>query len=386
MKDKAQKFFHLYKSCFYKRDPHIWIFGAWFGNKYSDNSKYLFEEANKYENVRAIWVTNNDKVLQHVKNQGYEAYLMRSEEGISLQKRAKYFFSSTGFQDFAWEYTGNAVNYELWHGIPLKKIGWDDTLTPKQKILPLYYIVDYMRRIPRRKEYIIAPSEDIKRIYMSCFRKRSDRVLVYGQPRNDLFYNDDSSIKTKFGENRKVILYMPTHRRSGKTKINCNIIFNIEELNDFCRKNNCIFVIKKHYYHRDENTELIGCQYVIDITKEAYDPQELLYAADILITDYSSCYYDYLLLDRPVLFYNYDYDDYLLNDREMYYKYDEVTPGIISHTFEELLSALSIIVCDGIDEFHDERTRVRDLFYDKKAQRNVSRQIIDDILYKEGLC
>ena len=88
------------------------------------------------------------------------------------------------------------------------------------------------------------------------------------------------------------------------------------------------------------------------------DIQELLMDTDILISDYSSTYIDYLLLDRPLIFYNFDYEDYLQNDREMYYDYDEVTPGYKAATFDELMTELDSIAKDE-DHFVEERQRVR---------------------------
>lgn len=78
------------------------------------------------------------------------------------------------------------------------------------------------------------------------------------------------------------------------------------------------------------------------------DIQELLMDTDLLITDYSSTYIDYLLLDRPMVFYDFDYQDYLRTDREMYYDYDDVTPGYKAETFGQLLDELDLIFQEKI--------------------------------------
>ena len=112
------------------------------------------------------------------------------------------------------------------------------------------------------------------------------------------------------------------------------------------------------------------------MTKDSLDIQELLIETDILITDYSSTYIDYLLLDRPVIFYDFDYDSYIEKDREMYFPYDEVTPGIKAGTFDELMNGMSQIV-SGIDDFKEDRKKVRDLFYCKRGQREVGRALLE---------
>ena len=96
----------------------------------------------------------------------------------------------------------------------------------------------------------------------------------------------------------------------------------------------------------------------------------------ILITDYSSTYIDYLLLDRPVIFYDFDYDSYIEKDREMYFSYDEVTPGIKAGTFDELMEGMRQIV-SGTDDFKADRKKVRDLFYCKRGQREVGRALLE---------
>ena len=378
MFNKAKKFLKLYVSCCYKRDSAIWIFGGWFGEKYADNTKYLFEAVSRVPSIRAIWVSSNPAIVEYVNDLGYEAYEMRSQEAIQLQKKAKYFFTCTGFQDVAWEYSGNATLFELWHGIPLKKIMWDDVTTKRKRNKVLFRTIEFIRMLPRRKEYVVSTSKTIKEIYIKCFKKPSKNILIYGQPRNDIFFSGTSKLKEILGNGKKIVLYMPTHRNQGKTIIPCSRILNLVELNDFCKQYDLIFAIKKHFYHRDETEDFSVYSNIIDITANDFDSQELLYSADILITDYSSCYFDYLLLDRPIIFYGFDFDNYILNDRELYFDYQHVTPGAHVYSKEELLNNLKQII-HGKDGYANERKKIRDMFYDEFAQGPISMKMIEDI-------
>lgn len=119
-----------------------------------------------------------------------------------------------------------------------------------------------------------------------------------------------------------------------------------------------------------------GYSNIADITDKSMDIQELLMDTDLLITDYSSTYIDYLLLDRPMVFYDFDYQDYLRTDREMYYDYDEVTPGYKAETFGQLLDELDLIF-QGEDQWREERRRVRDLFYCAQGQKAVGRKLLE---------
>jgi CDP-glycerol glycerophosphotransferase (TagB/SpsB family) len=154
-------------------------------------------------------------------------------------------------------------------------------------------------------------------------------------------------------------------------------ILDLEVLNRFCAQHNILFLIKKHYYHIRESEQLAEYENILDITQKDLDTQQLLKCADILVTDYSSCFIDYLLLDRPIVFYNYDYDDYVLSDRDIYFDYDATTPGPKAKTFQELIASLQSIVQRGNDSFVENRKTVRDIFYSADSQRKVSRQILD---------
>ena len=115
---------------------------------------------------------------------------------------------------------------------------------------------------------------------------------------------------------------------------------------------------------------------IIDITAENCESQELLDAADVLITDYSSCYIDFLLLNRPIIFYNYDMEAYQSNDRKLYFEYNEVTPGAKCSNAKALYDEL-VAIFNGDDKYLTDRQRVCDLFYDKKAQKMISDALIE---------
>ena len=99
-----------------------------------------------------------------------------------------------------------------------------------------------------------------------------------------------------------------------------------------------------------------------------------------MVTDYSSIYIDYLLLDLPLLFYCYDYNQYLAEDREMYFKYEDVTPGVKARDFDGLLKELVIFAQDGRNYAKKDRERIKNLFYCKKAQGPVGDELIKIML------
>lgn len=106
---------------------------------------------------------------------------------------------------------------------------------------------------------------------------------------------------------------------------------------------------------------------ITDITERSMDIQELLMDTDILVTDYSSTYIDYLLLDRPVVFYNFDYQDYLEHDRGMYCDYEKAAPGYKAETFEALMEEFERLV-QGEDHLKRLEGRQGISFIAKKAR------------------
>ena len=367
-----KKIFSLNLSTMKKRDSNLFVFGSWFGDKFADNSKYLYLYFLQ-KGEKAYWITKNEEVYNQLKQDGLPVAMAYSEEGKRLCSKAGYIVTSTALSDVNENVIGGATRIDLFHGIPLKKIMYDDEvggkmLTRRQRIHELLTgraLKDY---------YVFSSSETVSKSIRTAFRVDDDHILQYGLPRNDAFF-DGSLNKLQLSEvdYKYVILYLPTHRNVGKTPIPIEMLFDLGKLDTFCRENDILFVIKKHFYHNGEKTDLSGYTNIVDLTGQSFDTQELMYNSDVLITDYSSCYIDYLLLNRPIVFYSYDLEDYLKNDREMYYKYEDVAPGDICTDFDQLIEALKQIT-ESVFTISSNQERVRDMFFSKENQGVVSEQ------------
>lgn len=367
-----QKICLLNISLLHKRDPNLYVFGAWFGEKYADNSKYLFEYF-VAQGENAYWITKNTDVYNQLKRDGLPVAMAYSEEGKRLCREAKYIVTSTGLSDVNENYVGGATIINLFHGIPLKKIMYDDEVGGRM-LSRNQRIHEFLTRRALKSHYVFSSSETVSQSIRTAFRVANDHILCYGLPRNDAFFN--GSLKTRRYsevEYKHVISYLPTHRNNGKTPVSIEKLFDLNKLDRFCRENGILFVIKKHFYHNCEKTNLAGYTNIVDLTGQSDDTQELLYNSDALITDYSSCYIDYLLLNRPIVFYAYDLEDYLKNDREMYYRYEDVAPGEICNDFGQLYTALNQVTA-GNFAITARQEKVRDLFFAKENQGIVSGQ------------
>ena len=140
---KLGKYLVMYLSMLMPRDYHLCIFGAWLGERFADNSKQLFLEIQEREDFRGVWITKEQSIVDEITALGYEAYMWNSPKAVWLQLRAKYAVISNGISDIQHTYMGNAIIIDLWHGVPLKKVVYDNKYEknwdgPKQKIRFLY--------------------------------------------------------------------------------------------------------------------------------------------------------------------------------------------------------------------------------------------------------
>ena len=370
----AIKYTVMYASMLVPKNKNLCVFGAWLGEKFSDNTKALFLEAQKREKLRCVWITKDASVVEEVRALGYEAYHWTSMQGIFIQLRAKYAFVTNGISDLKHAFLGRAIFINLWHGIPLKKIGYDDFYECDWN-RPVRKFRDKVIGVPLGKEYVVATSDTIANIYESAFRRPKEYIVCLGQPRNDVLCRPYTK---QIFKDKKIILYAPTHRKEGNEPILLSELFPLEQLQQLCEDWDVYFVVKKHFYHKNEIEALEKYNRILDITAEQIDTQQLLLESDILITDYSSIYIDYMLLERPILFYNYDYEHYLMNDRQMYFSYDQVTPGEKVQTGTQVIQALTELF-NGKTYDEKKKEEIYNLFYCTDGRKPVSNALLDKL-------
>ena len=166
--------------------------------------------------------------------------------------------------------------------------------------------------------------------------------LNLGYPRNDIFFKDEDNLDLMFCDKQvyeivknnnynKIILYMPTHRENS-TKI----ALDLNKLNKKLQEINSLFIIKLHpfvlEFYKHTYKELFSNIVFHNANGDIYP---LLKYVDVLVSDYSSIVYDFLLLNKPIIFYNYDIDEYKKNV-SLLFDYNEFSPGIKVETQDEL--------------------------------------------------
>jgi CDP-glycerol glycerophosphotransferase (TagB/SpsB family) len=368
------------------RSPHRWVFGSWYGLRFADNPKYFFFYCHTRENspVRAVWLSKNPEVVRAVRALGLPAHLRSSPVGLWHALRAGVYLLDCRLSDVHAMASRGALKVNLWHGVPLKKIERDidqadHTINLAVRGTLLQRAILKVRRpeLTERYDAILATSDATADRFSGAFGVARDRVIVAGYPRTDpllaatpapFLPEADRAIVEEFQTHeragRRVLFYMPTFRDWGNTADRV-IPIDWQRLDELLRKYGGVLYCKLHPGDRAGLPDLSGLSSIRLLSSSA-DPYPLLRHTHALISDYSSIFFDYLLLDRPVVFYPYDLEAYRTRSRGLYDDYHQVTPGPKAYDaagLERLLVDLLSSYEAHVAVHARERAAVRDRFF-----------------------
>lgn len=338
------KIFIRFLIFFVPKSKKIWVFGSWYGEKYNDNSKYLFEYINCNSNLTSIWIAKDKQVIKEVRSLGYQCYGASSLLGIFYQLRAGYSFVTQDIESDlnVYCYSWNSKVVQLWHGIPLKKIGLDvNSIERKPWSLAYYSIVSSGRRCTES--------------FRTAFG--SDRVVELGLARNDSMYSETTQ---KTGNTKKV-LYMPTLRGKKGDKFTLMSLDDLSQLH-YSLPENVAFYLRVHPANVLPN-EISS--YIFESDKLFISEEDDIYKSindyDMLVTDLSSIYFDFLLTNQPILHYVPDFDAYVKNERELYYKFNDVALLSIDDNISRLIQSIASVKMEG--DYLTQYNRIRNMFH-----------------------
>lgn len=360
-----------------------WVFvESFFGKSYSDSPKYLYEYmydtyGDKY---RYIWCLN--KRTKEMK--GRPSICKRhSLRYVYYTSRAKYFICNTR-QPSWYKKREGVVFLETWHGTPLKKLAFDldDIHAASQNHKKLFY------RQSKAWDYLISANRFSTDVFERAFCYPRENIIEVGYPRNDILYSERAvqiaaEVKAELGipEGKRVILYAPTWRDNQfyeKAKYKFTLAMDLERMKREFGKDS-VLLLRTHYYIADR-VDLTGLEDFVYNGSSYNDVSRLYLASDICITDYSSVFFDFANLRRPMLFFAYDYEDYKSEIRGMYFDMEKELPGPIVQTNDELVKAIHEL--DRISEQYGERY---EQFYEKFCHiddGNASKRAIDIVFGK----
>ncbi len=375
------------------------IFESFMGRKYADSPKAIYEymiDSEDYKDYKFVWAFR-DSVIDNFKEmeQTGRTTLVRwgSDEYYKVYARAGYWVVNTRIPSSI-ERRREQEYIQCWHGTPFKKLGCDIiSEATESEVTRRKVIYDDVKRY----SYLISPSAYFTEVMTSALNlnilDRKPAIIEEGYPRNDGMVNGEDSdiarVKSALNipEDKKVILYAPTYREDSKGS---NNEYLFEEGLDLPKLRESLgdgFVVlhRSHYYIKGKDNEdredgMEG--FVIDVS-DYPEINDLYIASDILITDYSSVFFDFSILKRPIVFYMPDLNHYKDSLRGLYMELDEL-PGPVSTTQEEVLERLKTLETWTNDENWKERYEKFSDRFTYNEDGSATEKVIKSI-FKKGL-
>lgn len=331
-------------------DNKMIFFESFNGNSFSCSPKAIYNyliSHDEYKDYKFIWAFK-DLEKDHIKNNKNTIIVKsKSFKYYYYLSKSKYWIVNS-LLDLSVIKKSKQVYVQCWHGTPLKKLRCDINVTGG--VLNTKEEVIKRNNLDVKKiDYFISPSKYATSKFISAFNLKElnkEKIIIEkGYPRNDklINYNNNDIEKIKkdlhIPTDKKVILYAPTFRDDEHTsgvgytyKLNIDFDLLQKELKDY------IILFRAHYFIANSFEFDKYKDFIYDVSK--YDDINDLYIiSDLLITDYSSVFFDYAILERPIIFYMYDYDNYKNNLRDFYIDLKEL-PGPIVKDEKDLITLI----------------------------------------------
>ena len=327
---------------------------------FADNSRALYDYIVKNTELSTFWVVKDPEMLELMRNSGVDCDLENSERSVAMERRAHYLVTSSFM--FAFNKRPGQIHVSAWHGFGPKTIGFDEDAAAGQNSLR------DLKVITTQCDLLTTTSRMSQLMMAGMLSMDPRKVINSGFPRNDYLFATDGrtllqeALGIDFGRS-KLIMYLPTMRKGLKAEGGQfdNNIFNYDDydaagLDSFLERNDAFIISKMHFA---DNSSFNRASF--DLPKRVLFLDNLslgsnlltiyhvLNAFDALITDYSSVYIDYLLLDRPIVFSCPDFAEYA---RDRGFISDDprwMMPGDFVQSQSDLLSSLARVL-GGIDD------------------------------------
>lgn len=363
-----------------KTDDKIVVFSCFNGKSYTCSPKAIYEymlSDEKYKDYTFVWFFKDVKKYDFLnKNKNTKVVKSYSKDFTKYMQTAKYWFFNYKIADYI-KPKKDQIFTQCWHGTPLKRLGYDLVHFDNQ----LNTVKEMKKRYKVETEkftYFISPSKYASEVFRTAWNMKEigkeNCIIEKGYPRNDSLFtfteNDVSEIKKRIlGEDikdKKIILYAPTYR-ANQHESGVGYVYKEEVDFEKMQKklgDEFIILFRPHYF--------VASVFNFDKYKgfvynasDVDDINDLYIISDILITDYSSVFFDYANLKRPMIFYMYDLEYYRDKSNGFYFDVEDSLPGKIVKTDDDLI---------------DEIIRVsKDFKYDEKYEKfNAKFNYLDD--------
>ena len=324
-------------SLFIRQDKKLILFVSFGGRKYDDSPRCIFEKMihdNRFDGYKFVWAFINPE--QHKVSKRAEVIKIDTLKYFIICLKARVWITNSAITrglSFKSKWT---IYLNTWHGSPIKKMGNDINHENTSFRSRTHNLIDIM----------LSQSQFEAQIFSRVFNIPTENFRVYGLPRNDELISRNTSkeiikIKTQLNIplDKQVILYAPTFREYTKdSNSNCIIAPPINfDLWKQILGGKYVLLFRAHY----EVVKVMNIKYNDFVRDLSQYPNlnELMLISDMLISDYSSIFFDYSILARPMLCFTYDYEQYS-SKRGMYFDIRKELSQDNYDTEEKLLNAI----------------------------------------------
>jgi len=363
-------------------DPKLIVFESFLGKQYSCNPRAIYEYLKQHHPEYKMYWSIDPRYASSFEGKDVRVVNRFSIQWLFLMARARYWVWNSRLPLWIPK-PSHTVYLQTWHGTPLKRLAAD----MDEVHMPGTDTESYKRNFlteSSRWDYLISPNRYSTEIFKRAFGFKKT-MLETGYPRNDILYNENSqkvqeSLRRQLNIplDKKVILYAPTWRdnefyEKGKYKFNLelNLAKMREELGE-----EYVILLRMHYLIA-ENLDFSAYKGFAYDTSNHEDIRELYLLADLLITDYSSVFFDYGNLRRPMIFFVYDIESYRDNLRGFYFDFEKEAPGPLVKTTDEVIAEIKKLEESGskLPENFESFYRKFSNLEDGKASQRVVEQV-----------
>jgi CDP-glycerol glycerophosphotransferase len=308
------------------------LFDSWRG-KYSDSPRAISEELHLRDpSFRHVWVVDgHDPLIPD----WVEVIRPNTWSHLQALGQAQYIVANSGMPIY-WRKKAGQRYLQTWHGTPLKKVAFD--IENPQMADASRYLRHFARDV-QSWDLLLSQNPFSTQTLRRAFRYNGP-IVETGYPRNDLLRLEAADLIRKqtrrtlgLDPRARAILYAPTWRDNAEFELNLDLGALADQLGP-----NTVLLLRAHNSVAG-TVEAQDHPRVHDVSSIS-DIRELLLAADVLVTDYSSVMFDFAITRRPILLFAYDIDYYRDELRGLYFNLESEAPGPVLRTQDELAAAL----------------------------------------------
>jgi CDP-glycerol glycerophosphotransferase (TagB/SpsB family) len=363
---------------------HWWAFPVCaYDHTFAGNERQVFEQVRDDPAIKKVVLTLSKRV--EVTGENVVVVPLLSPEGQEHVVRSRFIFlKHAPTVNVPYPLAPELHDFvNLWHGIPLKRFGMAQVDTSE---IEEGLVAEHLAA------RCVVTSSPIDTLAMTSafYPLTSEQMWQTGLPRNDVVNKPTDQLPADLAEQRKrlteelagrrLVMFLPTFKKDGEDAYYRFTGDDIERLAEWSRQHDAVLGLREHMADRSRTyTQQLAPLAPIDLSSRRYPDLEVLYAvADGLVSDYSSCLVDFMLTGKPVISFAYDLDRYVAEERGLFYDLEQVLPGPVCRTVDDLVTALDGVFAPRTPEQDAEYDWKRRIFFEHLDDGN-ARRVVDRV-------